>query len=154
MSYRLPNEPGRYIDVRTDYEAERYHFRHDTQAKSFDLYAVSLPPWLNEPGLLAPTFEAALTTLRHLRSLPLSPLYPPDIFIPMGVIVATSLDVVSRDVAIQIALLEGGVDDANPMHPDHDARVAALARALALVRGLPLPTPSPDGWKNLKVASL
>jgi hypothetical protein len=95
-----------------------------------------------------------LTTLRSLRSQPFVPLYPPDIFIPMGVIVATSLDVVSRDVAIQIALLEGGANDANPMHLDPDARVAALARALALVRGVPLPTPSPDGWRNLKVASL
>jgi hypothetical protein len=146
--YRLPIDLNRYIDVRTD-EEQRYHLRHDKQAATFDAWAVSLPPFINEPGMLAETFEAALTTLRFLRSQPFVPLYPPDVWQPMGIIIATSLDVVSRDVAIQIALLEGGANDASPMHPNHDARVAGLYRALALVRGAPLPAGSMENWEGL-----
>jgi hypothetical protein len=153
MTYRMPNEPGRYIDVRSDYEEQRYHLRHDTQAETFNVYAVSLPPWLNEPGLLSETFEGALATLARLRSQPFAPLYPPDVWQPMGIIIATSLDAVSRDIAIRLAMLEGGADGCESLQQDPDKRVAALARALALVRGMPMPAGSMDHWDKLKVAS-
>jgi hypothetical protein len=159
--YRLPNEPGRYIDVRTD-EEQRYHFRHDTQASTFNVYSIALPPFINEPGLLAETFEAALTTLARLRSQRFVPLYPPDVWQPMGIIVATSLDVVIRDVAIRLALMEGGTeltdDDLVRISSDprlhengraQEQRVAALYRALALMRGAPLPSGTMEGWKGL-----
>jgi hypothetical protein len=164
MNYRLPNEPGRYIDICTD-EEQRYHLRHDTQATTFNVYAIALPPFINEPGLLADTFDEALTTLVRLRSQPFAPLYPPDVWQPMGIIVATSLEAVSRDLAVRLAMLEGGWFnsdediariEANPLFHEHgkaqEQRVAALYRALALVRGAPLPSGTMENWNGLKVA--
>jgi hypothetical protein len=92
MTYRLPSEPNRYLDLRSEYGRDRYHLRRDTQAKTFDIYCVALPPWLNEPGLVASTFDDALATLRRLRSLPFAPLYPADVWQPMGIIIETSMD--------------------------------------------------------------
>jgi hypothetical protein len=80
----------------------------------------------------------------------------------MGVIVATSIDVVARDVAIRLALMEGGCFDTDAdrarieRYPDlhehggaQERRVAALFRALALVHGALLPKGSMDDWGGL-----
>lgn len=156
MTYRLPSDPLRFVEVSSDYDL-RYHLLHDKQAASFDTWAISLPPFLSEPGLLAPTFEEALTTLASLRSQPFALLYPPDIWQPMGIIIATSLDAAARDVAVMTARLEAGYDMTDEerariyadvqLHENgkaHERRVAGLARLVALIRGVPLPKGDPN----------
>ena len=84
---------------------------------------------------------------------------------PYGIIIETSIESMSRDLAVQNALLEGGAwltdEDRAKIAADlvlhgygeaHKRRVAALGRALALVRGAPLPSGSMDNWKGLKAA--
>lgn len=100
---------NRYINVLTD-DAQRYHRRHDKHTSTFNAFVVALPPYVNEPGLIVQTFEEALTTLARLRSQPFAPLFPPDVWQSISIIVATNIDVVSRDVAIRIVMLKGGVD--------------------------------------------
>lgn len=152
--YRAPDDLNRYIDARMD-EVQRYHLRLDKQAEGrYDAYAVSLPPWLNEPGLLVETFEDAMTTLVRLRSQPFAPIYPPDVWQPMGIIIATNFDTVSRDIAIRTALIVGGThltdeESAREQMPAEYC-VAALARAIALLRGAPLPIGSMEHWQGLR----
>jgi hypothetical protein len=108
------------------------------------------------------TFQEALTTLAYLRAQPFVPLYPPEVFMPFGIIVATSFEVVCRDVSIRVALIEGGAFltdeereriDADPrLHENgkaHEQRVAGLVRAVALLRGAPLPRGSMENWSGL-----
>jgi hypothetical protein len=163
--YRSPDDCFRYIDIRTEYDGHRYHLRQDTQAAHLDTFTVCLPPYVNEPGMVVDgrllsveaAFHEALTTLASLRSQPFVPLYPPEVFVPMGIIIATRFDVVRRDLSIRIAMLEGGIgtlgDDAaferDPIPAEQ--RVAALGRAVALLRGAPLPIGSMANWEGLKI---
>jgi hypothetical protein len=150
--------------VQTDW-VNRIHVYVDPNAAVINCFAVTLPPYFNEPGLIVPqregksmedTWQEALSTVRFLRQQPFTPIAPPDQFNPFGIITACNFADVVLDHEIRMQMMLGGcflseteharIDQSTEQFPDHGAefherRVDSLIRAWGLldaaIRGEP-----------------
>lgn len=142
--------------VSTNYEA-RWHVYVDEDDEVLDCLSVELPPYtLGVPYLLHRVgatvddlWPEALQVLELLRGLPRQLVLPASVLNPFGVIVVRSFDAVYREAELKREMMLGECDDqqrarlvqfglAYSRH-QHEARVAALGRAVELMGGAPLP---------------
>lgn len=143
--------------IRTDY-VQRLHVFVDDDATVIDAFVVDLPPYMGpmcvpqrEGMSIDETWRDALRTLAWLRSQPYTPIFPLEVFVPFGIVIARSFADVQREQAIKTAMLEPTLFHTHERHrawveryrPEgaHDRRVAELCRAMDLQNGAPLHGP-------------
>lgn len=156
--------------IQTDW-LNRIHVRVDSEASTINCFAVTLPPYFNDPGLIVTqragksmeeTWQEALATVMFLRQQPVRPIAAPDEFNPFGYVTACNFADALRDREIQREMMIGGCFDSEevlkrreqfplPSEPEfQEMRVEALIKAWhlldAAIRGEPLAQPELSPW--------